>query len=67
MSDVSDFQEHEAHSGPVTKLRISADDQYLFSAAEDGCVYIFRISDKDEHSIKSTKAPIYSDEVIVYN
>lgn len=63
LTDVSDFQEHEAHSGPVTKLRISYDDQYLFSSSEDGCVYVFRIADKDEHTIKRDKGIIFSDEV----
>ncbi len=65
LSDVCDFQEHEAHSGAITKLRISYDDQYLFSVSEDGCVYVFRIADKDEHSIKGAKLSAYSDEVML--
>ncbi len=63
LTDASDFQEHEAHSGPITKFRISYDDQYLFSTSDDGCVYVFKVADKDEHTIKRDKGVVFSDEV----
>ena len=63
MTDINESQEHEAHAAAVTKLRISFDDQYLFSASEDGVIYVFKIADKDEHTLKRDKAPIFSDEV----
>ncbi|KAL7748950.1 Cilia- and flagella-associated protein 57 [Sorochytrium milnesiophthora] len=40
-------QDHSAHGEPVTRLRVSVDDHFLFSAADDGTLYIYRISDKD--------------------
>jgi WD40 repeat protein len=61
-SDQGEFQEHLGHSGPVTKLTISYDDQYLFSASEDGTIYTFRISDKDSRG-RREKENIYADEV----
>jgi cilia- and flagella-associated protein 57 len=66
ISDIGSFQEHVAHIGPITQLKISFDDQYLFSAGEDGSLYIFRISDKD-HSLlkKKEKDSFYADEVLV--
>lgn len=58
-----DFQEHQAHSGAVTKLRVSHDDQYLFSASEDGCLYMFRLMDKEDRVAKTEKPSTFADEV----
>lgn len=58
-----DFQEHQGHSAPVTKLRVSYDDQYLFSTSEDGCLYVYKISDKDGRGAKREREIIFADEV----
>ncbi|KAJ3295052.1 Cilia- and flagella-associated protein 57 [Borealophlyctis nickersoniae] len=60
-----DFQEHQAHAAPVTRLRVSYDDQYLFSAAEDGTLYMFRISDKEDRAIKKDKPLTFADEILI--
>ncbi|KAJ0409484.1 hypothetical protein P43SY_002374 [Pythium insidiosum] len=39
--------EFQCLSAPVTRLRISFDDMFLFAAGEDGCVCIFEIRDKE--------------------
>jgi WD40 repeat protein len=62
-SDSDNFQEHFAHAGPVTKLRISYDDQYLFSSSEDGCVYVYKIWEREDRSLKREKALLFADEV----
>ncbi|KAL2912228.1 hypothetical protein HK105_208296 [Polyrhizophydium stewartii] len=64
--DISEFQEHQAHSGPITKLRVSYDDSYLFSTAEDGCIYMFRIADKDEQrGLQKLKTTLFADEILI--
>jgi WD40 repeat protein len=63
-TELDEYQEHQAHSAAVTKFRVSYDDQYLFSAGEDGCLYMFKISDKDDRSMKREKTAAYADEVI---
>ncbi|KAJ3337549.1 Cilia- and flagella-associated protein 57, partial [Kappamyces sp. JEL0680] len=60
--DQHDFQEHQAHNGPVTRLKISYDDQYLFSTGEDGCLYMYKLTDKEDRS-KKEKASVFADEV----
>ncbi|KAI9190309.1 Cilia- and flagella-associated protein 57 [Blastocladiella emersonii ATCC 22665] len=40
-------QEHAAHASPVVRMRVTFDDRYLVSAAEDACVMVCRISDRD--------------------
>jgi WD40 repeat protein len=57
-----DYQEHQGHSSTITKLRVSFDDQYLFSTSEDGCLYVFKISDKDTRA-SAPREIIYADEV----
>jgi WD40 repeat protein len=58
-----DFQEHLAHQGPVTKLKVSYDDQYLFSSGEDGCLYMFKLTDKEDRNAKKEKSSLFADEV----
>ncbi|KAJ3302044.1 Cilia- and flagella-associated protein 57 [Kappamyces sp. JEL0829] len=64
-ADAGVFQEHFAHSGPITRLRVSYDDQYLFSVGDDGCFYIFKIFDKDNRSFKREREMVYADEILV--
>ncbi|KAJ3089419.1 Cilia- and flagella-associated protein 57 [Quaeritorhiza haematococci] len=59
------FQEHQAHSKPVTKLSVSYDDQYLFSTSEDGCLMIFKIADKEGKAAKRDRDIVYADEILV--
>ncbi|KNC99492.1 uncharacterized protein SPPG_04888 [Spizellomyces punctatus DAOM BR117] len=60
-----DFQEHIAHSGAITKLRVSYDDQYLFSASEDGTIYVFKISDKEERGLRRERVMVFADEILI--
>ncbi|KAJ3409665.1 Cilia- and flagella-associated protein 57 [Chytridiales sp. JEL 0842] len=62
---LDEYQEHQAHSSAVTKFRVSYDDQYLFSASEDGCLYMFKISDKDDRTMKRDRGPLYADEILI--
>jgi WD40 repeat protein len=59
-----DFQEHQSHSKAVTQLKVSYDDQFLFSGSEDGCLYMFRLIDKEDRGGKKDKTTVYADEVI---
>eukprot|EP00742_Colponemidia_sp_Colp-10_P003011 GILJ01003213.1.p1 GENE.GILJ01003213.1~~GILJ01003213.1.p1 ORF type:complete len:1307 (+),score=279.75 GILJ01003213.1:41-3922(+) len=42
-----DFVEYQCHSNAVTRIRISHDDNYLFTTAEDSCLYIFDVREKE--------------------
>lgn len=39
--------ELQAHGSPVTRMRISYDNKFLFSAGKDGSLMIMDIKDKD--------------------
>jgi len=40
------ISKYNVHSGPVTSLVVSPDFRYLFSASEDGSLFIFKISEE---------------------
>jgi WD40 repeat protein len=61
--DAGVHQEHQAHSAAVTRLRVSCDDQFLLSAGEDGCLYVFKISDREGRNAKREREAVYADEV----
>lgn len=63
--DAGESHEHQAHYGTVTKMRLSIDDQYLFSASEDGSLYIFRVTDKESKLNKRDREIEYADEILV--
>lgn len=52
--------EFQCLSGPVTRLRVSFDDQFLFAAGEDGAVLIFEVRDKEG---RPTRAPAKDGEI----
>jgi cilia- and flagella-associated protein 57 len=66
-NETGNYIEHQAHSLAITKFKIAYDDQYLFSASEDGCIFVFKIADKDERSMKKEKIAVVSDEVSQLN
>ncbi|ORY53582.1 WD40 repeat-like protein [Rhizoclosmatium globosum] len=60
-----EYQEHQCHSGAITKLRVSYDDTHLFSTSDDGCVYVFKIADKEGRGIKREREVVFADEILV--
>ena len=64
-TDAGVFQEHAAHSGPITRLRVSYDENFLFSVGEDGCFFIFKIYDKDNKIQKREREMVFADEILV--
>ena len=52
-----DFSEIQVHSAPVTRLRITYDDAFLFSVSEDATVYIFDVRDKEGRADYCTHEP----------
>jgi hypothetical protein len=57
------MMEIKAHSASVVKLRISYDEQFLFSCGVDGSVFIFQLSDRDEKKQAMREKFLYTDEV----
>ncbi|XP_023563654.1 cilia- and flagella-associated protein 57 isoform X2 [Octodon degus] len=60
-----EFNEYQAHAGPVTKMLLTFDDQYLLTAAEDGCLFTWKVFDKDGRGIKREREVGFAEEVLV--
>ncbi|KAI8824226.1 WD40-repeat-containing domain protein [Fimicolochytrium jonesii] len=58
-----EYTEYSYHTGPINRLCLSYDDQYAFTCGEDGCLWFFRLSEKEARAAKREKDYGYSDEV----
>ncbi|KAM6172387.1 cilia- and flagella-associated protein 57 [Erethizon dorsatum] len=59
-----EFNEYQAHAGPITKMLLTFDDQYLLTASEDGCLFTWKVFDKDGR-IKREREVGFAEEVLV--
>ena len=46
-------------------MRMSFDDQYLFTVSEDACLFIFKAVDKEGRGIKRDKEVLYAEEILI--
>ncbi|XP_004484496.1 cilia- and flagella-associated protein 57 isoform X1 [Dasypus novemcinctus] len=60
-----EFNEYQAHGGPITKMLLTFDDQYLLTAADDGCLFTWKVFDKDGRGIKREREVGFAEEVLV--
>eukprot|EP00069_Balaena_mysticetus_P003368 bmy_16613T0 len=60
-----EFNEYQAHCGPITKMSLTFDDQFLLSVAEDGCLFTWKVFDKDGRGIKREREVGFAEEVLV--
>lgn len=62
-----EFNEMKTHNGPVNRLQISWDEQLLFTASDDGCLFVYDIKDKDAKGAarrEQERVP-YAEEVLI--
>ncbi|XP_027504713.1 LOW QUALITY PROTEIN: cilia- and flagella-associated protein 57 [Corapipo altera] len=60
-----DFHEYQAHAGAVTKMSVTSDDQFLLTASEDGCIFIWKVHDKEGGALKGEAEAGYAEEVLI--
>ena len=44
---------------------MSYDDQYLFSAGDDGSLFVFKVQDKDGRGLKRDRDISYAEEILI--
>lgn len=49
----------------VLQMRMSYDDQYLFTVSEDACLFIFKAVDKEGRGMKRDKEVGYAEEILI--
>lgn len=47
------------------QMRISYDDQYLFSVGDDGTLFTLKVADKDSRALKKERDTGYAEEVLI--
>ncbi|XP_068171387.1 cilia- and flagella-associated protein 57 [Antennarius striatus] len=56
---------YQAHCGPVTKMAITFDDQFLLAASEDGCLSMWKIINKEGRGLDSVRQIVHTEEILV--
>ncbi|KAJ8011195.1 hypothetical protein DPEC_G00055650 [Dallia pectoralis] len=65
LSIQKDWIEYQAHSGAVTKMVTTYDDQFLLTVSEDGCLLVWKIIDKEGRGLKREKEVGYAEEILI--
>ncbi|XP_045440656.1 cilia- and flagella-associated protein 57 [Pipistrellus kuhlii] len=60
-----EFNDYQAHGGPITKMFLTFDDQFLLTVSEDGCLFTWKVFDKDGRGIKREREVGFAEEVLV--
>ncbi|XP_055474475.1 cilia- and flagella-associated protein 57 [Psammomys obesus] len=60
-----EFNEYQAHAGPINKVMLTFDDQFLLTVADDGCLFTWKVFDKDGRGIKREREVGFAEEVLV--
>ena len=59
------LSESQAHGAPIERMRVSADNGYLFTAARDGTLMIHEIKDKDPRGLlRKQEQQNFSEEIL---
>lgn len=65
LTNPADWTAQPAHVGAVAKLRMSHDDQFLFSVGDDGCLMMFSVNDREGHSLRREGDHAWAEEVLI--
>jgi len=64
LTSPGEWQDYQAHSSAITKMRITSDDQYLISVSDDASLFIHKISDKEGRGKRDRDVP-YAEEILI--
>ncbi|XP_058246896.1 cilia- and flagella-associated protein 57-like [Hemibagrus wyckioides] len=64
LEEETSWTEHQAHSGPITKMIVTPDDQYLVTASEDGSLLMWSITDQNGCKLSMEKEICFSEDVL---
>jgi WD40 repeat protein len=65
LSEPGEWTALASHVGPVSRIRISMDDQYMFTVGEDGCLFVYNLSDKEGRGSRRDPATGFAEEVLI--
>lgn len=56
---------HDPPLASTPQMVITFDDQYLLSASEDGCLFIWKIVEQEGRALKRDKEMSYAEEILI--
>ncbi|XP_064605218.1 cilia- and flagella-associated protein 57-like [Liolophura sinensis] len=59
------WQDHQGHGLAITKMKITYDDQYLITVAEDSSIILWKIQDKEGRGLKRDKEVGWAEEILI--
>ncbi|KAH9523432.1 Cilia- and flagella-associated protein 57 [Bulinus truncatus] len=60
-----DWTEYPGHGAAIVKMKITYDDQYLISVAEDATIILWKIQDKEGRGLKRDKEVGWAEEILI--
>ncbi|XP_072366701.1 cilia- and flagella-associated protein 57 [Scyliorhinus torazame] len=60
-----EWNEYQAHAGPITKMVITFDDLHLLTVSEDACLVFWKIIDKEGRVLKRDKEVGHAEEILI--
>ncbi|CAL1538634.1 unnamed protein product [Lymnaea stagnalis] len=60
-----DWTEYQGHGAAIVKMKITFDDQYLVSVAEDSTIMLWKIQDKEGRGLKRDKEIGWAEEILI--
>lgn len=65
LSKPVEFQEHFAHTSAITRMKITFNDEYAVTGAEDGTIVLWKIQDKEGRAAKRDKETGWAEEILI--
>ena len=60
-----EWSEYQGHSGSISKMKITFDDQFMVTVSEDSTIIIWKIQDKEGRGVKRDKEVGYAEEILI--
>ena len=60
-----EYDEIQAHSLPILRIRINFDDTHIFSAGQDGCLIVYEIKDARLQKKEKESGLPYAEEILI--
>ncbi|VUZ42075.1 unnamed protein product, partial [Hymenolepis diminuta] len=64
-SDKNVWDDYVGHSGPIVKMKITLNDEYLVTVSSDSTVMIWSLQERDSRNVKIEKETAWAEEVLV--
>ena len=65
LSENPQWQDYVGHCAALTKMKLTASDEYLVTVSDDCSVMVWRVQERDSRTAKSEKEIIWAEEILI--